>query len=178
MGGQIPNALGQLRSLEFLGLAGLIPLSLYNLTSIIVFSLSENELSGSIPTDLFLAPNLRWLQISTNQFTESLPASLSNASKLQRFEVDVNNFTGKVSINFGGLQRLEGIFINENNLGRGDADELDFIKSLVNCSRLQYLILMDNQFKGMLPNVLGNFSTQLEYFMISDNLLFGQIRDR
>ncbi|KAM4102289.1 hypothetical protein ACB094_05G212900 [Castanea mollissima] len=160
LGGQIPNALGQLRSLEYLGLAGnklsgLIPLSLYNLSSIIVFSLSENELGGSLPTDLCLTlPHLRWLQISSNQFTGSLPASLSNASMLQRLNVEGNNFTGKVSINFGGLQRLEAIIIHKNNLGSGDADELDFIKSLVNCSRLQNLILMDNQFK-VYKGILG-----------------------
>ena len=27
----------------------------------------------------------------------------------------------------------------------------------------------------MLPNVLGNLSTQLQYFTISDNLIFGEI---
>ena len=181
LGGHIPNALGQLRSIELLGLAGnklsgLIPPSLYYISSMTDSSLSENEPSGSIPTDLFLTlPHLRWLQISTNQFTRSLPASLSNASDLQRFEVEVNNFTGKVSTDFGGLQRLEWLFIHENNLGSGDVDELDFFKSLVNCSSLQRLILQDNQFKGMLPNVLGNLSTQLEYFMISNNLIFGKI---
>ncbi|KAK7845982.1 receptor-like protein 53 [Quercus suber] len=47
--------------------------------------------------------------------------------------------------------------------------------SSVNCSRLQWLFLMHNQFKGMLPNVLGNLSTQLKYFMINNNLIFGQI---
>ncbi|XP_050289231.1 receptor kinase-like protein Xa21 [Quercus robur] len=181
LGGQIPSALGQLRSLEYLALggtklSGLIPSSLYNLSSIIVFSLGGNELSGSLPTDLFLTlPHLQWLQISENQFTGSLPTSLSNASELQFLEVEINNFTGKVSINFGGLQRLERILINNNNLGSGDADELDFFKSLVNCSRLQNLILSDNQFKGMLPNVLGNLSTQLEIFVVSNNLIFGEI---
>ncbi|XP_030970907.1 putative receptor-like protein kinase At3g47110 [Quercus lobata] len=181
LGGQIPNAFGQLRSLEFLflgvnKLSGLIHSSLYNLSSIIDFSLAINELSGSLPTDLFLTlPHLRWLQISQNQFTGSLPASLSNASELKLFEVQMNNFTGKVSNNFGGLQLLKLIIIADNNLGSGDADELDFFKSLVNCSCLVYLDIMDNQFKGMLPNVLGNLSTQFIYFMISNNLIFGEI---
>ncbi|KAL4629097.1 hypothetical protein ACB092_05G285000 [Castanea dentata] len=166
LGGQIPSALGQLRSLEFLSLggtklSGLVPLSLYNLSSMIVFSLAGNELSGSLPTDLFLTlPHLQHLQIYSNQFTGSLPTSLSNASELQKLEVNKNNFTGKVSVNFGGSQRLEWIVIAVNNLGSGDADELDFFKSLVNC---------------MLPNVLGNLSTQLKYFIISNNLLFGEI---
>ena len=70
---------------------------------------------------------------------------------------------------------MERILINDNNLGSRDADELDFFKFLVNCSRLWNLILSNNQFKSMLPNVLGNLSTQLEYFMISNNLIFGEI---
>ncbi|KAL4629096.1 hypothetical protein ACB092_05G284900 [Castanea dentata] len=160
LGGQIPTAIGQLRSLEFLTLgenklSGLIPSSLYNLSSLTVLALGNNELSGSLPTDLFLTlPHLQNLQISINQFTGSLPASLSNASELQYFLVDVNNFTGKVSTNFGGLQLLECVTIHQNNLGSGDADDLDFFESLVNCSRLRWLILGDNQFK-VYKGILG-----------------------
>ncbi|KAK7856603.1 putative receptor-like protein kinase [Quercus suber] len=80
---------------------------------------------------------------------------------------------------FGDELYKEASFVSSEALlllcGSGDADELDFIKSLVNCSRLKILLLMDNQFKGMLPNVLGNLSTQLEYFNIRNNLFFGEI---
>ncbi|GMY12462.1 receptor kinase-like protein Xa21 [Fagus crenata] len=182
LGGHIPDALGQLKSLTFLGLgvnklSGLIPSALYNLSSIITFSLSDNNhLTGSLPTDLFLTlPHLQWFKIDGNQFTGSLPISLANASELRRLEVELNNFTGKISVNFGGLQRLEWLFIWENNLGSGDADEMDFFQSLVNCSSLQILDLSVNQFKGMMPTILGNLSTQLTGFSIDENLIFGEI---
>ena len=181
LGGHIPDALGQLRSLTFLGLAGnklsgLIPPSLYNLSSITVFALYENELSGSLPTNLFLTlPNLQLFLISENQFTGSLPVSLSNASKLQYFEVDANNFMGKISVNFGGLKHLEHFLIGKNNFGSVDDDEMNFFQSLVNCSSLQKIDLGSNQFEGTLPNVLGNLSTQLTDFTISENLIFGDI---
>ncbi|KAM3701951.1 hypothetical protein ACB098_05G212600 [Castanea mollissima] len=174
--GQIPNALGQLRSIEFLALGenkllGLIPSSLYNLSSMTVLSLAANELSGSLPTNLFLTlPHLQRLQIFGNQFNGSLPASLSNASKLQKFDAGENNFTGKVSINFGGLQLLDLISIYDNNLGSGDADELDFFKSLVNCSRLRELNLGENQFKGSLSSC-----TSLEYLYMEGNFFRGVI---
>ncbi|KAM3701952.1 hypothetical protein ACJW31_05G213500 [Castanea mollissima] len=180
LGGQIPSALGQLRSLEFLSLggtklSGLVPLSLYNLSSMIVFSLAGNELSGSLPTDLFLTlPHLQRLQIYSNQFTGSLPTSLSNASELQSLEVDYNNFTGKVSVNFGGLQRLELIVIAVNNLGSGDADELDFFKSLVNCSRLRGLSFSYNQFKGTIPSDIGNLQ-KLQRLFLCNNKLSGRL---
>ncbi|XP_065635427.1 receptor kinase-like protein Xa21 [Quercus suber] len=52
---------------------------------------------------------------------------------------------------------------------------MNFFQSLVNCSSLQKISLSGNQFKGTLPNVLGNLSTQLTYFAIDNNLLFGEI---
>ncbi|KAK4566995.1 hypothetical protein RGQ29_003015 [Quercus rubra] len=181
-GGHIPDALGQLQSLNLLGLgdnklSGMIPPSLYNLSSIIIFELYKNKLSGSLPTNLFLTlPQLQYFLIYENQFTGSLPVSLSNASELQCFQVHTNNFTGKISVNFGGLHRLKELLLGGNNLGSGDDDdEMNFFQSLVNCSSLQKLTLRANQFKGTLPNVVGNLSTQLSFFVISENLLFGKI---
>ncbi|XP_075662777.1 putative receptor-like protein kinase At3g47110 [Castanea sativa] len=181
LGGHIPDALGQLKSLNFLQLAGnklsgLIPPSLYNFSSLTVFILYKNELSGSLPTNLFLTlPNLQYVLIYENQFTGSLPVSLSNASELRRFDVGENNFTGKLSINFGGLHHLEKLFIAYNNLESGNDDEINFFQSLVNCSSLRKIDLQGNRFKGTLPNVLGNLSTQLTVFTISENLFFGEI---
>nr|XP_023880287.1 putative receptor-like protein kinase At3g47110 [Quercus suber] len=161
LGGHIPDALGQLRSLTelYLGgnkLSGMIPPSLYNLSSLKRISLPENELSGSLPTDLFLTlPRLQWFQINENRFTGSLPVSLSNASELEVFEVGLNNFTGKFSVNFGGLKLLVELFTNVNNLGSGDADEMDFFQSLVNCSKLRLVDLYMNQFKVLLKATDG-----------------------
>ena len=177
LGGHIPDALGQLRSLDTLGLmgnvlSGLVPPSLYNLSSIVTLSFARNDLSGSLPADLFLTlPHLQWFQIYQNKFTGPLPVSLSNASELSWLEANENNFTGKLSVNFGGLQHLEWLFIHGNNLGSGDDVEMNFFQSLANCSSLQKLDLEVNQFEGTLPNVLGNFSTQLTFFAI-DYILF------
>ena len=129
-----------------------------------------------LPVDLFLTlHHLQWFQIYQNKFTEPLPVSLSNASELSWLEANQNNFTGKLSVNFGGLQHLEWLFIHGNNLGSGDDDEMNFFQFLANCSTLQKLDLEMNQFEGTLPNVLGNFSTQLTFFAIDQNLIFGEI---
>ena len=133
-------------------------LSLYNLSSIVIFALANNDRGGSLPTDLFLTiPHLQWFQIYGNQFSGSIPVSLSNASELKVFSAELKNFTGKVSVNFGGLQRFLKLNIYGNNLGSGDADEMDFFQSLVNCSSFQYMGLTENQFEGTLPKVLAIF---------------------
>ena len=179
LGGHIPDALGQLRSLTFLALggnklSGLIPPSIFNLSSLIMFSLSENQLGGTLPTHLFLTlPHLHLFEIYENQFTGSLPVSLSNASELAYLVLSANNFMGKLSNNFG--KSLMELYVDQNNLGSGDADEMYFFQSLANCSNLLILDLRANQFEGTLPNVLGNFSTQLTHFGISGNLIFGEI---
>ena len=137
-------------------------LSLYNLSSIVIFALANNDRGGSLPTDLFLTlPHLQWFQIYGNQFSGSIPVSLSNASELKVFSAELKNFTGKVSVNFGGLQRFLKLNIYGNNLGSGDADEMDFFQSLVNCSSFQYMGLTENQFEGTLPKV----STQHKFFL-------------
>ena len=79
------------------------------------------------------------------------------ALELKVFSAELNNFTGKVSVNFGGLQRFLKLNIYGNNLGSGDADEMDFFQSLVNCSSFQYMGLTENQFEGTLPKVLAIF---------------------
>ncbi|XP_075661118.1 receptor kinase-like protein Xa21 [Castanea sativa] len=180
-GGHIPEALGQLESLNILTLgdnklSGLIPPSLYNCSSITFFTMSVNDLSGSLPTNLFLTlPHLQWFQIYSNQFTGSLPVSLSNASELQYFAAYKNNFMGKISNNFGGLHHLVEFVIDYNNFGSGDDDEMNFLQPLLNCSSLLRISLEVNQFEGKLPNVFGNLSTQLTYFAIGHNLIFGEI---
>ena len=82
---------------------------------------------------------------------------------------------GKISNNFGGLHHLVEFLIDDNNLGSGDDDEMNFFQSLANGSSLQKIGLSRNQFKGTLPNVLGNLSTELTYFSIHKNLIFGEI---
>ncbi|KAM7478402.1 hypothetical protein LguiA_026615 [Lonicera macranthoides] len=90
-------------------------------------------------------------------------------------DIPLNNFTGKITVNFASLQNLMGLSLGVNNLGSGEPDELNFISSLANCSNLQVLELGTNQLRGVLPNKVSNFSTQLFYFSIEENQIYGRI---
>ncbi|GLT30547.1 hypothetical protein SLA2020_053410 [Shorea laevis] len=184
LGGNIPDSLGRLRSLRFLGLGGnnlfgKIPLSIYNLSMLSAFSLADNQLEGNLPWDIGLAlPHLTHFQIWGNHFSGQVPVTLSNASKLRRVEVSENSFSGKVTVPFGHLQHLQKLALSENHLGSGEADEMNFITSLANCSKLEYLVLDVNQFQGRLPESIANLSNQLKHISIGWNNLSGDIPSR
>ncbi|GLT86253.1 hypothetical protein SLE2022_044020 [Rubroshorea leprosula] len=180
-GGRIPDALCRLRSLRILGLggnnlSGKIPPSIYNLSMLSTFSLAENQLEGDLPGDLGLTlPHLTFLQIWGNNFKGQIPITLSNASKLQRIEMEGNNFSGKVTTPFGHLQQLVALDLEDNYLGSGESDEMNFFISLANCSNLEYLGLANNKLLGRLPDSIANLSTNLTELYLGKNNLFGEI---
>ncbi|GLU02962.1 hypothetical protein SLE2022_201880 [Rubroshorea leprosula] len=181
LGGIIPDALGQLRSLRFLALEenslfGKIPSSIYNLSMLSGFSISSNELEGNLPWDIGLTlPHLTVFSMWKNNFSGQIPVTFSNASKLDTLQLQANKFSGKVTVPFGHLQHLRLLLLNDNYLGTGDADEMNFLTSLVNCSKLRSLQLGRNQFHERLPKSIANLSSQLNTLDFQDNNLFGDI---
>nr|GEX33747.1 protein kinase-like domain-containing protein [Tanacetum cinerariifolium] len=182
LGGSIPATLGLWKSLkEFYSgdcnLYGSIPHSLFNLSLLVIFSLSENQLSGSLPSEIGnQLLNLESLQLRNNELAGVLPPSLSNCSKLGLTEMSDNNFSGKLTIDFSKLRDIHHIALDSNNFhGRGEADDMRFIDSLKNCTRLVILELSICNFVGMLPISIGNLSDQLSILNLGDNQLFGSL---
>ncbi|XP_058096113.1 probable LRR receptor-like serine/threonine-protein kinase At3g47570 [Magnolia sinica] len=173
--GSIPEELGRITSLKFLQisqneLSGTIPSSLYNVSSIYFFSVASNKLYGRLPPHLGLSlPNLRVFLVGGNQFTGPIPISLSNASGLVLLDFAFNNLSGPVPMNLGSLHNLSVLNFVFNQLGGSEANDLSFITSLTNCSRLEVLALSSNQFKGVLPNSFTNLSTHLRTLMMGRN---------
>nr|GEW32319.1 putative reverse transcriptase domain-containing protein [Tanacetum cinerariifolium] len=148
LGGSIPDTLGHWKSLTAFGsgscnLYGSIPPSIFNL------SLLVNFLAVFLPKLLL---DLEWLQLWGNELTGVLPPSLSNCSKLTILEMSDNNFSGKLTIDFSKLRDINIILLNYNNFhGRGEADDMSFINSLRNCTKLVDLELGKCNLIGMLP---------------------------
>ncbi|XP_047306670.1 putative receptor-like protein kinase At3g47110 [Impatiens glandulifera] len=179
--GTIPNNLGQLKNLVFLGLAGnqisgMIPSSLYNLSNLNFLSLSFNHLHGSLPPyfgNMF--PHLKILQLHYNNFTGQLPNSIGNLTKAKTLAFSGNEFSGKLTVDFRKLVNLRRLYLDSNNLGSGDFDEMHFLESLTNCNSLEVLNIHGNQFRGVLPDFVGNLSSNLYCFGFSSNQLQGRI---
>ncbi|XP_058089373.1 probable LRR receptor-like serine/threonine-protein kinase At3g47570 [Magnolia sinica] len=179
--GQIPNQLGQLAGIitfRISGnqLSGTIPPSIYNLSSIQVFSVTANRLQGSISPNLGLVfPHLRRILVAGNQFTGTLPNSLSNASSLEAVDFSSNSFSGHVPLNLGSLSRLYHCNIEKNQLGSREGDDLSFLTSLTNCTRLKVISAATNNLYGELPSSITNLSTHLNWLLLGGNKIFGII---
>ncbi|XP_030963555.1 probable LRR receptor-like serine/threonine-protein kinase At3g47570 [Quercus lobata] len=81
----------------------------------------------------------------------------------------------------GGVPSLEKLYrvsmftIFENELGNGGANDLSFLCSLTNSTYLIDLEIAVNNFGGELPKCIANFSTTLNYPVLSGNKIFGNI---
>ncbi|KAH9717533.1 putative receptor-like protein kinase [Citrus sinensis] len=181
LGGKIPTTLGLLRRLVNLNVAenqfsGMFPRSICNISSVELIFLTENRFSGIFPFDILLnLPNLKKLGIGGNNFVGSIPDSLSNASNLELLDLPSNQFKGKVSIDFSSLKNLWLLNLEQNNLGTGTANDLDFVIFLSNCSSLKVLSLSDNQFGGELPHSIANLSLKMIELSVGRNQISGTI---
>ncbi|GFY93152.1 hypothetical protein Acr_08g0015480 [Actinidia rufa] len=179
--GNIPGSLGSLIGLRFLGLArnklsGIIPPSIYNLSSLAFFWAPFNQFHGSLPQNLGLTlPNIQKLGFAKKQLSGLIPRSISKASKLELLDLAGNKFSPGVPINFGKLKNLSRLYLFGNGLGTGDINDLNFISTLVNCSKLIGLYIANNSFRGVLPNSIANFSTQLQHLFVGYNKISGSI---
>ncbi|XP_009345713.2 putative receptor-like protein kinase At3g47110 [Pyrus x bretschneideri] len=179
--GDIPNSLGQLKRLTYLSvgqnhLNGTIPPSIYNLSSITLISVLDNKLHGTLPSGLgqTIFPNLEIFYFWGNQFSGPIPTSISNASNLSQFSISFNEFTGKVP----SLARLSNLYLlslTNNHLGNDEEGDLDFISSLVNCTKLTEFDVSGNNFGGVLPESISNLSTELNLLVFGRNQIRGRI---
>ncbi|CAL5420308.1 unnamed protein product [Camellia sinensis] len=179
--GSIPDTLGSLKSLTYVSLSenkltGTIPPCIYNISSLTAFEAPNNLLEGSLPQNLGLTlPNIKRLNLWGNQLSGLIPVSISNASKLEYLDLSLNNFSPGVAVNFGNLVNFSWLSLFTAGLGTGDANDLDFVSTLANCSKLSVIELQENNFGGVLPNSLANFSTKLQYLTVAKNKIFGNI---
>ncbi|XP_043694405.1 probable LRR receptor-like serine/threonine-protein kinase At3g47570 [Telopea speciosissima] len=182
--GSIPESFGQLTNLFFLSLhlnnlSGKFPLSLHNLSSLETISLAINHLHGSLPRDIGLTlPNLKFLAIARNLFSGRIPNFISNISTIKLIDLTENSFVGPVPNNLENLQNLQKFSIDGNQCGIGEADDLGFVNSLVNCTNLEILGIAENGFKGPLPNFKANLSTRLSQLILGRNQISGTIPTR
>ncbi|KAL3737768.1 hypothetical protein ACJRO7_019311 [Eucalyptus globulus] len=180
VGGKIPQFLGKLTKfkvleLEGTKLSGTIPPSIFNLSSLKELEIGDNDIGGNLPANIgFALPNIEIFTIGSNRFTGVIPRSMSNATTLRWLQVDENKLSGKMPP-LDRLNMLKILRVDNNYLGSGGYSDSSFFCSLTNATSLVVLSMQNNNFGGMLPECIGNFSNTLLELWLDGNLLFGMI---
>ncbi|KAF7847886.1 hypothetical protein BT93_L2482 [Corymbia citriodora subsp. variegata] len=179
LGGSIPQVLGHLTNLQFIDvgfnrLSGTIPSSLRNFSSLIRFDVAHNWIQGTLPVGICLKlQDLEFFSVTENQLEGLISPSISNCTKLDVLQIGSNRFSGKVP-SLENLYKLSCFEIFGNQLGNGKPEDLRFLCSLTNSTKLEYVNIDENKFGGVLPECLGNLSTIKEFFA-ARNQISGEI---
>ena len=171
--GEIPPELGQLSSLQFLGLfenqlTGEIPPELGQLSSLQYLYLWFNDLTGEIPSELGQLSSLQHLYLDSNDLTGEIPPELSQLSSLGSLGLDSNDLTGEIPPELGQLSSLGSLQLHSNDLTGEIPPELGQLSSL------QGLYLHSNDLTGEIPPELSQLSS-LESLRLEGNDLTGAI---
>ncbi|KAL5099774.1 hypothetical protein RYX36_004101 [Vicia faba] len=181
--GEIPHELGKLLQLQQLRLnnnsfAGEIPTNLTYCSNLTDLYLHKNNLIGKIPIGIGSLKKLQSFSVWRNNLTGGISSFIGNLSSLARFSCDDNNIQGDIPRQVPSLGRLENLhFLNleGNNLGSNSTKDLEFFKTLTNCSVLYEFSICCNNFGGILPNYIGNLSSELAILDLANNRISGKV---
>ncbi len=142
------------RSLANMGLTGVIPPELGDLTELIELTLGnnsilydgpDNQLTGSVPPELGKLTNLTWLSLAGNELTGKIPSELAKLTNLERLYLYSNQLSGPIPPELGKLTNLKTLSLCCNQLTGPIPAELG---KLTNLERLS---LDSNQLTGCVP---------------------------
>ncbi|XP_076941369.1 receptor-like protein EIX2 [Bidens hawaiensis] len=156
------------------GVSSLLLDSLHNLTSLICFQLSENQLTKRVPKSLGDVCNLRNIDLSHNNFGNiNLTYLLENffeckSPALESLFMSNTHMAGTIPQSIGHLSFLRTLDLSANQI----YGSIPF--SIKRLSSLEVLDLSQNQLNGSLPNWIGRLSS-LKTLNLSNNRLYGSL---
>ncbi|KAK3444854.1 hypothetical protein EUGRSUZ_A00700 [Eucalyptus grandis] len=144
-----------------------------NLSKLVFFSLSKNNLHGCIPQSICKIGNLEMLDLSHNHLNGSFPYCLMK-EPLMVLNLRNNQLNGKIPQNIPITCNLGILDISENLL------QGQIPLSLANCRTLDFVNIGDNQIDGTFPCHLGYLRVleMLQIFDLSSNNFNGTLPTR
>ncbi|XP_040945341.1 receptor-like protein 48 [Gossypium hirsutum] len=195
LSGSIPNCLGNMSALSWLGLqgnnfSGMIP-KFSKATQLQFLKVSENKLEGKLPRSLAKYTQLTVLDVGSNMINDTFPFWLEKLPALEVFilrenrfygqikhrfvfptldvlDIASNQFSGELSIDFLQPTRLRSLKIGGNKL------EGKLSRSLANCTALEVLDLGNNMVHDPFPFWLEKLPS-LKVLVLRANRFYGTI---
>ncbi|GAU28350.1 hypothetical protein TSUD_256780 [Trifolium subterraneum] len=146
--GSLPNWLLDIDSLQFLGLSHNMFTSMDQFIRnqwLQDLDISFNLLAGDIPLSICNKSSLAYLNLAHNKLTGIIPQCLANLSSIQVLDLQMNKFYGTIPSNFSQDCDLRTLNLNGNLL------EGNLPKCLSNCQKLEALNLGSNKIEDHFP---------------------------
>ena len=96
------------------GLSGIIPESIGNLTELAELSLKGNNLNGEIPESIGNLIQITQLSLANNALTGSLPDTIGNLKFLTRLDLSNNQLSGNIPNSISSLVVMHTFLIDSN----------------------------------------------------------------
>lgn len=174
LSGALPEALGQMASLEVLWLfknqfSGEL-LAEWSSPSLLVLDVFDNQLTGTIPAGLANLTNLNQLIIGANRFTGSLPDAIGQMTQLSVINIEACSLSGTALPEF--LASLTGLTTLRlgNNPNVDSAEIPDFVFEFAS---LEEMRLPGLKLTGDLKNRTWTNLQRLRVVDLSNNALEG-----
>jgi len=169
--GIIPNTIYQLSELTSFGIAncsinGTISNGIGNLTKLIEINLLLNNLTGPIPPEIGNLNSLKFLDLHDNQLTGTIPPELGNCTNLEVLRLNNNQLTGTIPVELTNFANLT-IYNLSNNQLSGEIPE--YLSNLFFQNQANEIDVSYNQFSGAIPESWGNLSFLIDGLNLSFN---------
>ncbi|XVF79488.1 hypothetical protein PTKIN_Ptkin14bG0226800 [Pterospermum kingtungense] len=168
-----PNAFPNLSTLYLCYnlLSGTTPSRLYNHPILTDLDLSNNQFIGHIHE--FQHSFLKFIHFGNNKFQGSIPSSIQKLVNLRSLDLSSNSLKDAISLDmFSKLQNLSYLDLSSNSLSVSSNNELT---KICNMKLLEILDLSRNNFHGIIPQCIGNFSQSLSSLNLKMNKFHGII---
>lgn len=103
-------------NLSFMGLTGIIPPHLANLSFLVSLTLRNNSFHGNLPQELAALRRLKLINFGFNNFMGIIPAWFGHLSKLRTLGLYGNQFSGSIPNAIYNLSALQVLDLSNNQL--------------------------------------------------------------
>ncbi|XVF82624.1 hypothetical protein PTKIN_Ptkin16aG0064100 [Pterospermum kingtungense] len=140
-------------NLSSMGLRGIVPPHVGNLSFLVSLDLSVNAFHGNLPRELGKLNRLQLIDLGFNFLSGEIPTWFGRLDKVLYFSLSSNNLTGTIPPSISNMSNLEILDLNYNLL-HGDIPH-----EISNVQKLRILRLAQNQLSGSIPSAIYNISS-------------------